>query len=364
MQNVQVRKQLDGTVRYRARVIVAGKQVTSAWADKATAKRDVRRLLDQRDAGRLASAAGSTVRDYLEQYVAGRQAVNANTATKYRDQSRRIAGVIGDVPLTALREETVEHLRDELTARGLAGSTVNGDLRLLGSALEVAERRGLLRVPNPAAARHVERPSGKAAPAPVLGPDAVRKILEAVVGDPVLDVAVHLAVGATLRRAEVLGLRWSAVDLEAGTIAVLPGATYTRGGFGNPKSAAGVRVIPAPAFVLDTLRRHRDAQAVRPIGDALVLSNGGRPYNPTSLSRAWRLFREAHVDLVPAGMTYHDLRHGAAQALVEAGVSREVIMRVAGWSAEAMPELYAPGLSAEAARDVADRLQQQLGGAR
>jgi integrase len=282
------------------------------------------------------------------------------TATKYRDQSRRIAGVIGDVPLSRLREADVERLRDELLERGNAGTTVNNTLRLLGSALEVAERRGLLRVPNPAAARHVERPSAKSTPAPVLEPEAARRILEAVVGDPVLDVAVHLALGGTLRRAEVLGLRWSAVDLEAGTLTIT--ATYNGHGFAGPKSDAGVRVIPAAPFVLEALRRHRDAQAVAPIADALVLSNGGRPYNPTSLSRAWRLFREAHAELVPAGMTYHDLRHGAAQALVEAGVSREVIMRVAGWSADAMPELYAPGLSDEAARDVANRLQQQLGG--
>ena len=349
-------------MRYRARVVVERKQIVGKWhADLEGAQLERNALSTRKLTGQLATADGETVATFLDRYIAGRQ-ISANTADKYRDQARRIAAVIGDVPLTRLREEHVEQYRDHaIEVRKLSTSTVNGDLRLLGSALDVAARRGLLRVPTPAAAKHVQRPSAQPEPAPTIGPDQARRILEAVVGDPVLDVAVHLALGATMRRGEVLGLRRSAVDLEAGTIAVVPGGTYTRAGFGDPKSAAGVRLIPVPPFVIDAIRRHLEAQAVAPIGDALVLSNAGQPYSPTSLSRAWRLFRNAHPDLVPAGMTFHDLRHGAAQALVEGGISREILKRTAGWGEGAMPESYVHDLSPEAQLAVRDTMQRQLG---
>lgn len=360
--------------RYRAELLITtdGKRSTAlgshGWTDAATAKSDDLALRTSRGTGRLA-ASEATVALYLERYIGELEITAANgkplgrtTATKYRDQARYVAGVIGEVRLTALREEHVIELRRELISR-LAPGTVHGVLSFLGRALDVAERRGYLRVPNPAAAKAVRRPRAKAGAAPVLEPATSRKILAAVGSDPILRAAVPLALGATLRRAEVLGLRWSAVDLEAGVITIASGSTYTVGGWSDPKSDAGAREIPMPAFVIAALRAHREAQPAAPIADALVLANPhtGEPYTPTSLSRAWRLFREAHPELVPAGMTFHDLRHGAAQALIESGLGREVIKRVAGWSADAMPEHYAPGLTAEARRDVARRLETQLG---
>jgi integrase len=54
-------------------------------------------------------------------------------------------------------------------------------------------------------------------------------ILAAVRGTDPWDVAVALALGVTLRREEVLALRWSDVDLDAGRLTVERTLTYADG---------------------------------------------------------------------------------------------------------------------------------------
>jgi len=364
------RKTKTGAVRARAVVQVDGRQVVGKWADLATAKRDERELLARRDTGQLQPAAGLTVAAYLDRYLAELLEVSATgqpirptTAAKYRDQLRRITAQLGEVQLTALRPEHVTAYRQQLTSDGLHASTVRGDLALLGRALRDAVNAGLI-ARNPAAADVVRRPRGKAEPAPHIDVVQARAILEAVSADEVLDPIVHLALGAGLRREEILGLKWSRVDLEAGTLEVVE--VYTSAGWAAPKTDAGARSIVLPPYVLEALRRHRTAQLERQLASSrswaepeLVVSNAGRPYAPTSVSRAWRLFAADHGW---AGITLHDLRHGGAQMLVDAGVPLEQALRFGGWSNGEMLRYYAPNLSPAQAQQVAATLGEHYTG--
>ena len=362
---VQKTRTKSGALRYRALVKSGSAQITGAhgWTpDKRTAQADERTLLDQRDAGRLAAAAGQTLGTYLDAYV-GQLVEHASTgkplapttAGKYRDQARRISAVIGDVRLTALREQHVEDLRRELLdVRRLAAPTVRDTLAFLGRALGKAERRGLLRVANPASAQAVFRPAGKAQPAPVIHADTAHRILATVVGHQHLDAAVHLGLLCGLRREEILGLRWSAVDLDARTIEMRPGDVLTLADgelhFGDPKTDAGTRTVPVAPQAVEALRRHRALQTERRIGSSgtwqrdLVIEIDGEPFRPDSFSRSWRQFAARH-DL--AGITFHDLRHGGAQILVEIGMPVEHALRIGGWSGREILAAYAPVLSPE-----------------
>lgn len=364
--SVKRRKLANGSYRYRAVITVAGRQVLGehGWSDKVTAERDDLELKTRRLDGEL-NPSDDTLGSYLGGYVAGLLVVSSTgepirptTAAKYRDNVRRITSKIGHLKLDTLRKAAVEGMRDELLRDGLQPSTVRDDLAFLGRALDQAVIDG--RMPrNPAGAKVVRRPRGTAAPAPHIDADKARAILEAADGEPLLDVVVHLALVAGLRREEILGLRWSAVDLEAGTLEVRE--VYTVAGFAEPKTNAGVRSVMLPGRAVAALRRHRDRQAVRPIGDALVVSNAGNPYTPTSVSRAWRLFAESHGF---AGIGLHDLRHGAAQMFVDAGVPLEAAMRMLGWSRAEMLRYYAPNLSADASRAAVRMLDAHLGAAK
>ncbi|MCM0679190.1 site-specific integrase [Micromonospora phytophila] len=72
---------------------------------------------------------------------------------------------------------------------------------------------------------------------------------------------VALALG--LRRGELLGLRWSDIDLNAGQLRVWQTLQRVRGDgvvFGPPKSRRSRRILTMPAVVLQALKRHRNLQ--------------------------------------------------------------------------------------------------------
>ena len=75
-----------------------------------------------------------------------------------------------------------------------------------------------------------------------------------------------------LRRSEVLGLRWSAVDLDAGTLSVRRGRVAVGGEAieGAPKSKRSRRDLPLPADVIEALRAMRQRQRT----EALALGVG------------------------------------------------------------------------------------------
>ncbi|MEU5642377.1 hypothetical protein [Streptomyces milbemycinicus] len=66
-----------------------------------------------------------------------------------------------------------------------------------------------------------------------------------------------------MRRGELLGLRWSAVDLERGTLTVLPNLQRVEGELWLvlPKTRSSERTIPFPPFSVSALRAHQERQA-------------------------------------------------------------------------------------------------------
>lgn len=106
--------------------------------------------------------------------------------------------------------------------------------------------------------------------------------------------------------------------------------------WGPPKSAAGVREIPAPKFVVDALKRHKIAQGRRrwQIGEAwwserdLVVDLGdGSPWLPPTFSTCRT--RWAKAQGFPK-VTFHTLRHGTATLLLAAGVPDAVAVSIMG----------------------------------
>jgi len=75
--------------------------------------------------------------------------------------------------------------------------------------------------------------------------------------------ALLLAVGTGMRRGELLGPRWSDVDLEAGTLVVNQALqeAYGERHFKEPKTAKSRRRITLPGVVVEALRAHRAEQA-------------------------------------------------------------------------------------------------------
>jgi integrase len=141
---------------------------------------------------------------------------------------------------------------------------------------------------------------------------------------------VCLAAGCGLRWGECAGLAWDAVDLDGAELSVRQVAVELSGRLElrpYPKTRAGRRTVPMPAFVVDALTaRREDGQ------NGVKLVRGTRTGTPLRRSnfrrQAWAP-AVARSGLSPR-LCFHDLRHSYATWLVSDGVPINVISRLMG----------------------------------
>jgi integrase len=144
---------------------------------------------------------------------------------------------------------------------------------------------------------------------------------------------LHLTALLGLRRGEVIGLRWTDVDLTAGTLTICR-QIQERDGRAVvclPKSEHSGRTI---ALDHGTLTLLRQLHAERKTNAGKVSTNGwlfthgdDQHWSPSYLSHTFRrLIREA--DLPP--IRFHDLRHGAASLSLAAGNDLKIVQALLG----------------------------------
>ena len=149
----------------------------------------------------------------------------------------------------------------------------------------------------------------------------------------------HLVALRGPRRGEAAGLRWSDLDLDAGTLTVA-GQLQQIGGrlvAGPPKSDAGRRVIALDKTTITALREHRTRQqAERAAAGTRWVETGyvfttvtGTPFRPDRMTRQFAKLVAAS-GLPP--VTLHGLRHGAATIALAAGADLKVVQDQLGHS--------------------------------
>jgi len=235
-----------------------GRRAKVSDKTEAGALRKLRKKLQEREQG-LAVDGRITVKAFLEQWL--RDTVLPSGQADQTKEKREIAVRVHLVPglgRVQLAKLTPAHVQrwigDELAA-GKGPRTVqiaHGTLRL---ALEQAVLWGL--VPRNVA-RLVKPPAYSAGEQRPFTPAEQAAILDAARSDP-LHVMVVLAQATGLRQSELLGLRWSGVDLE-GRVLRVDKQLGRDGRLKNLKTAAGRRALPLPSPVVDVLRGHREEQ--------------------------------------------------------------------------------------------------------
>jgi integrase len=338
-------------------------------AKRADVVAKVRAIEAKRDAG-MVDAAGRapTVGEWLDHWldnIASRK-VRARTLESYRSTVRlHLRPGIGHHRLDRLQPEHLERLYAALAEKGLSPASILRAHRVLSRAVRVASQRGKV-------ARNV---------ATFVDPPAVKRPqralpLSAAEAREVMSAAhshrnaarwtVALAVG--LRQSEALGLRWSDVDLDNGTLSVRRGLHRVRGQgliYEEPKADRSRRTLALPAQLVDALRAHRAAQLEERITagplwqdhDLVFAQPNGRPIERKSDWRAWKtLLRDAGVREV----RLHDGRHTAATLLLSEGVHPRVVMEVLGHAQmRTTTDTYSHVLPA-LGRDAAERMGNAL----
>lgn len=263
-----------------------------------------------------------TVAQYLSSWIDLRApSLAPSTVSGYRRCLRlHIAPVAGAVPLADL---SPAHVMATLAPLCAEGHTRQAQLVriLLRCALADAVRMQLLAA-NPADA--VRPPVHRQQPIAYWSREQISAFLASQRFSSLNHVWL-LALLCGLRRGELLGLRWSDVDLRAGVATVcnqrmvVDRVCIDR----PPKSAAGRRSLPLPAPVVEALRRER-----RRSRSLYVLSHpDGSPYSPQQLRHA---LDAACAESNLPRLHIHGLRHSMATAALEAGVDIKVLQSLLG----------------------------------
>jgi integrase len=210
----------------------------------------------------------------------------------------------------------------------LAPSTRRLVHAVLHAALRDAVRWGKI-VRNPA--DMVDPPALSRSRAKAWTASELRRFLEHVADDR-LFALWRVAATTGMRRGELLGVTWRALDLDAARLEVSQQLLPTPGGasFGPPKSAGSRRTVALDPETVEALRRHRDGQLLERdlAGDAyddhdLVFADElGAPINPERPSEWFVRHRKAAG--IPGG-SLHVLRHTAATLALTSGVPVHIV---------------------------------------
>ena len=309
---------------------------------KRDALRALREALNERDHGGV-DPSRITTGEWLEHWVGQRVrdgALAPGTIESYRSIVRaHLAPAIGTVPLQKLRAAHIRTLKDDLL-QSRSPSTVWGILRLLRQILKAAVTQELL-ARNPAVA--VQNPSR------TRGRHERRALNEAEIVELLnvsrgteYDMVLRFALATGVRRAELLGATWDAIDLERRSFRVIRTLQVVRNEFLMlpPKTARSRRTIELSPRMVARLRRHRarqNAERLR-LGAAWEDHNlvfpgeAGRYWIPFSFYVGFReLVGGSSIDR-PSEVNFHTLRHTAASQWILAGVDLLTVSRRLGHS--------------------------------
>lgn len=346
-----------GKVRYRFVADVGQKpdgrrdQKTFTFDSLREARAAQARIIAQRADGTYVRPTKVTVGDFLDEWLASAtRDVEKATAANYRDALLPVRRRLGTRRLQSITEADIEALVDWMLSEGrrrggrpgagLGVRSVRLTLGRLRTALNVAVRQHLavrnvalfVTIPR-AAARAAAEAAAERRPWTEV---EVKTFLAAIAGERLHACLLLSLMG--LRPAEVCGLRWSDVNLDAGTLAAGDNTRTLVDGEVEEKPAkskAGQRGLPLPAPALSALKTFKARQAAEKLkagrgyqasGYVLVDELGVPVRTDWFRRQVYKLMDQAGVRRVRP----YDARHACLTYLAGAGVPDVVLAAWAG----------------------------------
>jgi integrase len=167
-----------------------------------------------------------------------------------------------------------------------------------------------------------------------LSADEARAFLNLVEGDR-LGPLFAVAIATGMRQGELLGLRWSDVDLDGGWLVVRRTLRQGTHEVAEPKTERARRTLRLGAETVATLREHRRRQLEERLAagprwhdlDYAFASATGTPLDARNVTRT------LHAALRRGGLRhqrFHDFRHAYATLMLEAGEELAIVSRTLG----------------------------------
>jgi integrase len=341
------------------------KQIKRSFPTLAAAKDWKVKTSHERRVGSYIVPTREKVGDYLDRWIDGlRGRVKSNTILIYR-QSRGRLSILHDVALADLTTPILHRAQHQMVQAGLSKSTIALTFRVLRIAINDAISDRLLPASPFVGFKGVSVPRHHPKR---LTSEEVAVFLASIADDP-HRALWEVAFETGMRFAELVSLRWTEVDLDRKTIAVIRTLTRTEGGQiveGTPKSEAGVRTIAISDELAAVLVEHRrvideHARLVpgwNPLG--LVFPAESGPFLGNKVVNDW--LKEACDKAGVPRITLHGARHTSGSEQAAAGVPVKTITQRLGHSHPSMTlHLYIhPDL--ESNQNAADLIRGRLRG--
>ena len=322
---------------------------------KKEATERLNKLLDKINAGEIYLAesmthaerernriANSKVEDYLLEWLDGhRVRIAHNTAVDYERYIRnRMIPFFQPMGLT-VKEVTGDEINEFYQAMlksGLKGATVQRYHAVLHLAFKSAVKRKIIPT-NPV--EQADRPKSQQFIGNYYNADEIKHLLEVVHGDE-LYIVIMMAAYYGLRRSEVLGLKWSAIDFTSKQVHVRHKVLDEDGepeGYDVMKTKSSYRTLPLLPQIEEELLREKARQEEL----KSVMKNAySREYEEyICVDALGMLFRPAYVSshfdvlLKRNGLRkirFHDLRHSVASLLLSNKIPMKMIQDWLGHS--------------------------------
>ena len=277
--------------------------------------------------------------DYLQKWLLQSKPTLATTTFKgYRTMlDGRVNRYFTKLNVT-LGEVTPQHLQDfyqTIFDEGYTPNTVIHYHAVLRKALQNAVKKDILDG-NPA--DKVDRPKKNVYQAQVYSAEEMMALFDAVSDDP-LEICVKLAAYYGLRRSEVLGLKWDAINLQQKTISIKHkviedkvDGKFVAVGEDVLKTKSSFRTLPLLPTVEKLLLAEKEKQEMyrrlfkrsycRDYLDYICLDQTGKLMRPNYVTEhfSWLLEKFGLKKI-----RFHDLRHSCASLLLANGISMKQI---------------------------------------
>jgi integrase len=347
-------KKIEVTDRKTGKTVVRYEVIVDAGINPETGKRQqVRRrytterlardalaeVQNDTAAGTFVSRSALTVERACADWLNGRHSIRPTTRAAYQHSLAPLRQRYGDLPIQKLTKGDLDQLVTDLVAGRFPGQrrkwtagSINPMLNHISAMLSDLVRQGALVRDVAALVDRLKRPKQKLS---TFTEAEVRKLLVHVESER-LAHAWHLALSG-LRRGELCGLRWSDVDLVAGTVTITHNRVSVNGQAmdSQPKTDRSARVLPLTPALTTALRRALAMQKSERLalgpgygpGTHVVCDAAGRPYHPDTLSDFWRaLCAGAKLPRI----RLHDARHTCGTLMHMQGVPIVVISQWLG----------------------------------
>ncbi len=317
---------------WRAQVSIDGKRLSYTADSRAECNDWLRRTMNLVDQGMTFQSRNLSLQEYLQDWFRVKKTtIKPKTAYDYeRNINKYLIPKLGNIKLKDLTTYQVTRFYTKLIDNEIGTRTVHYAHSILRSALQDAVRSGIIGR-NPCIGAMLPRRSQKEMQ--VLTETQVTQFL--IVAEVSRYKALYqLAITTGMRYSELIGLKWTDIDWEKGTVKIqrqlqyIPKKGYK---FTEPKTRSGTRTIMIGETTLKILNEHHKKYASQDkSGENLIFINGigTMIYFKRFYKDFKRVLRNANLPEI----RFHDLRHTAATLMISNGIPVLIVSKILGHS--------------------------------